>query len=533
MSLFATLPTELYSDILSYIPELYLQKTILSLSRAIPYSPVPLQGLFNHIRLSHPDQVFQLYRRLRTTITNDDKSTSIHIDPAASTVRSFSLESWVADANVTINLVGLLTEITKLTLWIGPMNFAPENLEELITKLRRNMMELRVLELRFRPYVEKATYLQFLKGSYFDSTLLALAQWPHETLRTLSIVQDPLGLTQIQLTPRPSFAQPIVFFRLDDAFSSLLLCPYINALRFRLPSRTLMRAVTNASPRTYSHIRVLDLSTTSTYDTDIDTIVTRFSKLEHLVLDGCSTLHNALGGATLEGPGTREEWYGLGKRCALGGARRTREREKMVKQWLEANREHEQTAATESTAKKPRKGRKGLATATISLRSASPPPSQVSGPSSLSPPVGLPQKVRIIPSAPTLRSLSIALPNTPVNLHGDILAAFERGWKDGLAQLVTRRRTILHAWVLNRRRTGTKSDKIDTKVAKFDDDEDEWDGLNGLEDVEMDDLEVEDRFVEECGVPVLCLLGPDSEESHQTGCGHQMSTFAELARMSH
>ncbi len=150
MSLFTTLPPELYSDILSHVPEPSLQTT-LSLSRALPYSPVPLQGLFNHIRLTHPDQVFQLYRRLRTTITNDDNSTSIHIDPAASAVRSFSLETWVADANVVINLVGLLTEITKLTLWIGPKNFTPEDLEELITKLKRDMKQLRVLELRFRP----------------------------------------------------------------------------------------------------------------------------------------------------------------------------------------------------------------------------------------------------------------------------------------------------------------------------------------------------------------------------------------------
>lgn len=148
MSLFTTLPPELYSDILSHVPEPSLQKTTLSLSRALPYSPVPL---FNYIRLTHPDQVFQLYRRLRTTITNDDNSTSIHIDPAASGVRSFSLETWVADANVVINLVGLLTQITKLTLWIGPMNFTPEDLEELVTKLKRDMKQLRVLELRFRP----------------------------------------------------------------------------------------------------------------------------------------------------------------------------------------------------------------------------------------------------------------------------------------------------------------------------------------------------------------------------------------------
>ncbi|KAG7452124.1 uncharacterized protein BT62DRAFT_926344 [Guyanagaster necrorhizus] len=533
MSLFTTLPSELYSDILSHVPKPSLQKTVLSLSRAIPYSPVPLHDIFRCIRLSHPDQVFQLYRRLRTTTANDANSACINIDPAASWVRSFLLETWAADANVVINLVGLLTEIRKLTLWVGPMNFTPENLEELITKLKRDMKQLRVLELRFRPYVQKATYLPFLKGSYFDSTLLALAYWPHTILRSLSIVQDPLDLTQLQVAPGKSFAQPIVFFRLDHTFSSLLLCPHIGALRFCLPSRALIRAFTNSSPRTYSHIRILDLSTTSTYDADIDTIITRFSKLEHLVLDGCSSLHDALGGPTLEGTGLREEWYALGKRCALGGARRAKEREKLVKQWLETSREHEheQEAVAESSTKKPRKGRKGLATATISLRSASLPPSQVAGPPKLSPSINLPQRVRIVPPGPTLKSLSIALPNTPINLHADILSAFERGWKDGLAQLTTARRTILQAWV--RRNTGTNSDKITTKVVKFDDDEDEWNRLNGLDDVEVDDLEDEDRFVEECGVPGLCLLGPGSaDDSHQTECGHQMSILAELARLS-
>ncbi|KAK0466311.1 uncharacterized protein EV420DRAFT_1510980 [Desarmillaria tabescens] len=509
MSLFPTLPAELYADILSHVPELLLQKTILSLSRALPHSPVPLHDIFRNIRLHHPDRVLQLYRRLRTTTTNDDNSTSVIIDPAASWVRSFSLETWVADANIVINVVGLLTEITKLTLWVGPMNFAPEDLEELVTKLKRDMRQLR----------HSASNIRFIQGSYFDSTLLALALWPHASLHSLSIVQDPLDVIQLQVAPGQSFAQPIVFFRLDHTFSSLLLCPHISALRFRLPSRALIRAVTNNLPRTFSHTRVLDLSTTSTYDADIDTIVSRFSKLEHLVLDGCSTLHS--------------EWYDLGKRCALGGARRAKEREKVVKQWLEANWGEEQRALAASTAKKSGKGRKGLATATISLRSAPPSPSQVPGPSRLSSTVDLPQKVRIIPSAPTLRSLSIALPNAPVNLHEDILSAFELGWKDGLAQLATTRRRMLHVWVRRNRETEEdKEDKIDTKVAKFDDDEDEWDGLNGLEDVELGDLEVEDRFVEECGVPVLCLLGPDSEDSHQTGCGHRMSTLAELASMT-
>ena len=42
-------------------------------------------------------------------------------------------------------------------------NFAPEHLEEMFENERR---DLRRLEIRFRPYVEQASYYQFLKGQY-------------------------------------------------------------------------------------------------------------------------------------------------------------------------------------------------------------------------------------------------------------------------------------------------------------------------------------------------------------------------------
>lgn len=40
-------------------------------------------------------------------------------------------------------------------------NFAPEHLEEMFEEPR---LDLNRMEVRFRPYVEQATYYQFLKG---------------------------------------------------------------------------------------------------------------------------------------------------------------------------------------------------------------------------------------------------------------------------------------------------------------------------------------------------------------------------------
>lgn len=67
-------------------------------------------------------------------------------------------------------------------------NFAPEHLTELFEKPR----DVQRIEMRFRPYVEQATYYQFLKGSYFDTAITTLYRlWPETPEFTkLSIVQD-------------------------------------------------------------------------------------------------------------------------------------------------------------------------------------------------------------------------------------------------------------------------------------------------------------------------------------------------------
>jgi hypothetical protein len=131
----ATLPPELYSAILRNVPSFDFQQTVLSLTRALPYSPIPLYHLFEHIRLRHADQVVQLYLRLRKAAQD------------AEWVRSFSLETWTVDADVALNLIRLLSKLMRLELFIGP-SFSPEHLEEMFGS---PIIELRFLSLRFRP----------------------------------------------------------------------------------------------------------------------------------------------------------------------------------------------------------------------------------------------------------------------------------------------------------------------------------------------------------------------------------------------
>jgi hypothetical protein len=143
MSALAYLPPELYTAVFNHLPPTSLQQTVLSLTRTLPYSPIPLYHLFQRIRLTHSDQAIQLYRRLRGT-----SSTPSTPDPAAAWIREFSLETWTVDADVVVNLIRLMPRMTALGLCIGPNNFAPEHLEELFAKC---IPGLKYLSLRFRP----------------------------------------------------------------------------------------------------------------------------------------------------------------------------------------------------------------------------------------------------------------------------------------------------------------------------------------------------------------------------------------------
>lgn len=115
------------------------------------------------------------------------------------------------------NIIGKLPQLETLRLNVGT-NFAPEHLEDAFERPR----PLERILVRFKPYVEKASYYQFLKGTYFDTCLEQLSSWPdplslplpsstneyHQpplppTLRFLSLVQEvpPRHLVDSSVAP--------------------------------------------------------------------------------------------------------------------------------------------------------------------------------------------------------------------------------------------------------------------------------------------------------------------------------------------
>jgi hypothetical protein len=148
------LPTELYSSIIEQIPPESLQQSILSLTRALPYAPIPLHGLFERITLSRPEQAIQFTRRL---LKPDGEDVSLY-------VQELSLHNeWTVDAEVMVNLLRKLPRLRSLNLCIGT-NFSPEHLKAIFQRwallfhlyliyilIIRPLPELQYLSLRFRP----------------------------------------------------------------------------------------------------------------------------------------------------------------------------------------------------------------------------------------------------------------------------------------------------------------------------------------------------------------------------------------------
>lgn len=149
---FDALPAELYTAILDFVPPSELQRTVLSVTRAIPLSRVCVYYIFRSIRITHPDQAISLYRRLRHAQETrfDGAKPRSELEEIANWVEELSIESWNVDAEVVINIIRLLgmPRLGSLTIWIGPNNFAPEHLEDIFSK---PFPSLRRLSLRFRP----------------------------------------------------------------------------------------------------------------------------------------------------------------------------------------------------------------------------------------------------------------------------------------------------------------------------------------------------------------------------------------------
>ncbi|KAJ7109796.1 hypothetical protein C8R44DRAFT_263075 [Mycena epipterygia] len=475
-----SLPSELYSSIIEQFAPEDLQQSILALTRVLPYAPIPLHHLFQQITFKRSEQARHLTRRL---LKPDGETVSLY-------VQELSLDEWTVDAEVMVNLLRKLSKLRSLSLCIGT-NFAPEHLKIIFERPRP---DLQYLSLRFRPYVQRATYQQFLSGSYFDSTLECLARWPASDLPTLSIVQEALDPAQ---APKIAFAQPIVFFRLDSHLSDLAQSPYLSSLtslKLRIPSRPVAGPITT-SPFSLPSVELLDLSTCNVFGAELtDTILARLTRLKHLILDN---------GALLRGEYHPEDWAVLGKGCALAGVKRTKEREKKLRQ---ARLETAPVAAPE---RRPRRGRRGVSTATISLRASPPRDSRVVGVVDTPAATAL-RKIRLYPASPSLCSFATTLsPSVPPDKHAEIREQFEKGWYEGLSQLVEVRTRLYQSY------------RLGSTIMKFADVDDEMDGsdegLDGLVEVSSweDDVEIK--------APVLCLVGPGKSEAHEAGCAHSVA----------
>lgn len=373
---------------------------------------------------------------------------------------------------------------------------------------------------------------------YFDSTLLALSQWPggNGLVPQLSVIQDPLDPS---IAPTGKFAQPIVFFGLDPikrlAISQLSY--EVKYLRLRIPARQLSQFLYTV-PNSFPALHFLDLSTSHVAESDVDAILGRFGMLKHLVLDGCSVISQR---ADLEDEERRSLWARLGKNMALAGMKLAREREKKLREWYQ---QHALQSAMQEmmiqhgaqpvepgyrAPRRPHKGRKGLATATISLRD-SPSKSTNSQPQPSPPPGVIPtRKFRILPPQPQLLTVSLTAPEYRKSSNSDIRAVydstrveFERGWAEGLAVLASRRRQFLQSWrndiqiFMFRHHSNNILKDGDSGLGT----KDEL-GLQGLVEVKS----AEDFAVKEDQCPILCLAGTGRKdiEGHHGRCGHSVA----------
>jgi len=308
----------------------------------------------------------------------------------------------------------------------------------------------------------------------------------------------------------------------------------LKSLRIQFPNRRTVQPLTTSL---YNHaaspppsIEFLDLSRCSITDSDIDALLIRFDKLKHLVLDHCLNLGDwRLMSEDLTW------WSALGNRCALAGVKRAREREKSIKAWFEAQSSENRSVSDQHLTYRSRPGRRGLATATISLRASTPSPGDPT--KNLQPwtKMGPLPKIHIIPSLPTLLSISTSplmvsddIPAFSMEIQVSMIVAFKNGWEDGL-RVLRERRSRLATSFLRGTAVGPKARFLKFKDGK--DRDEEEDGFEGLEDVEVGDEGAFLEAVDGDGTPIsreppiLCFSGLRSkDEGHIDGCGHSIAS---------
>ncbi|KZT55651.1 hypothetical protein CALCODRAFT_556344 [Calocera cornea HHB12733] len=468
MATLATLPAELYTHILSFVPPSQSSSTTLSLTRAIPRSPVPQHNLFTHVVLTKNGQLLLLYLRLTRGRGEEEKERR---ERERNWVRGFELKEWKYDPEVMINTLHLLPRLQTLTIWIG-YNCAPEHIADLF--ISRSVPELESISLRFRTWTDHANYLPFLKGSYYDSTFDALARAPPPRLKHFNVTQD-VPSTELFDHPddagtaatrkreeearraflfskalRRNFAPPIVLFAMTcmthlTAASSIRAS--LSTLRLRFPQRPILQ---HLSP--LPNLEALDLSTTSLTPAELRMVFVKFPRLKHLVLDhtgffiGCGR------------DGTAEEIREAGRICAMWGVGRSRDVEKEAKDWwatqmMKQNGARDGNDSAPSDAdqpapgpardtgarKAPKKGRRGIATATISLREHT---SASSSSSAVLPARGTPGQIQtkfhVLPPLPSLQTIALGVVERGITpaLRTSWESDFAQGWLEGRRRLI-------------------------------------------------------------------------------------------------
>lgn len=350
-------------------------------------------------------------------------------------------------------------------------------------------------------------------------------------------MQDPLDPA---LAPS-NFAQPMVFFRLDPlaqlAVSSVT--SELTHFRLRIPGRQVGIHLSRL-PQSFPLVEHLDLSTDRISENDVEQILGQLRRLQILILDGCPVVSQRAD-TQLDAGEPFQQWASLGKTMALAGVKYAKNREKKLQAWLaQAYAELGLNVAAEPNARgrggapagttRGKRGRRGLATATISLRAPS--SEHSSAPRSLPPITNLPplgQKIRVLPSAPTIASLTATVPpNHDPEVCEAIRAQFENGWVAGIAQLsaiCTRLQTSWRNGVTKVVRSADYETLEPEEIAQGDE------GMAGLEYVEDEGsfaVSVVGHAAAEGSAaargypcPMLCLAGPGRNDSHFTGCGHQ------------
>ena len=164
------LPPELVDSLLLYVPADQLQYTSLNLKQVFPELAISERHLFTHLRVGRPEQLRPMWERLRREkYGGDEQEQQGHAEEDEDDdergllrfVESFTLACFSGDADLMNNVLRLIPAIRRLSLNLGT-NFAPEHLAEAFQVERKR---IEVVEVRFRPYVDRATYYQFLKVS--------------------------------------------------------------------------------------------------------------------------------------------------------------------------------------------------------------------------------------------------------------------------------------------------------------------------------------------------------------------------------